>query len=67
MIGHMKTAGHLGRCHLNGRHGDAANAILTAAGYNFRPVLAWLRRLSLLILVAALNAKPRQPAFKSAS
>jgi IS5 family transposase len=28
----MKTHGHLGRCHLNGREGDAANVILTAAG-----------------------------------
>jgi hypothetical protein len=25
VIGHMKTNGHLGRCHLKGRQGDAAN------------------------------------------
>lgn len=25
VIGHMKTDGHLGRCHLKGREGDAAN------------------------------------------
>jgi IS5 family transposase len=40
VIGHMKTDGHLGRYHLKGRAGDAANALLTAVGYNFRLVLA---------------------------
>jgi IS5 family transposase len=29
VIGHMKTDGHLGRCHLKGREGDAANVVLT--------------------------------------
>jgi hypothetical protein len=33
VIGHMKTDGHLGRCHLKGREGDAANVILTAVGH----------------------------------
>jgi hypothetical protein len=45
LIGHMKEEGHLGRCHLKGHAGDAANAILTAAGCNFRRILAWLRML----------------------
>ncbi len=40
MIGHMKAEGHLGRCYLKGTAGDAANAILTAVGHNFRLVLA---------------------------
>jgi transposase, IS5 family len=43
VIGHMKTDGHLGRCYLKGRSGDAANAILSAVGYNLRLVLSWLR------------------------
>jgi hypothetical protein len=43
MIGHMKAEGQLGRCHLKGRAGDAANAVLVAVGYNFRRILAWLR------------------------
>jgi hypothetical protein len=30
----MKADGHLGRCYLKGRDGDAANTILTAVGYN---------------------------------
>jgi IS5 family transposase len=67
VIGHMKTDGHLGRCHLKGRAGDAANAVLTAVGHNLRLVLAWLRELLLAILVALINAHQRQPAFKSAS
>jgi len=34
VIGHIKTDGHLGRCYLKGRAGNAANAVLSAAGYN---------------------------------
>jgi len=67
VIGHMKTDGHLGRCHLKGRAGDAANAILSAVGYNFRLILAWLRALLRLILVVFLYPFERQPPFKSAS
>jgi transposase, IS5 family len=67
VIGHMKTDGHLGRCYLKGRHGDAANAILTAVGYNFRLVLAWLKLLLLSILIALGNAARPQPDLKSAS
>jgi hypothetical protein len=32
----------MGRNYLAGTHGDAANAILAAAGYNFRRLLEWL-------------------------
>jgi transposase, IS5 family len=67
VIGHMKTDGHLGRCHLKGHAGDAANAVLTAVGYNFRLILAWLRALLRLILVVFLYPCELQPAFKSAS
>ncbi len=45
VIGHMKSEGHLGRNYLKARAGDAANAILSAVGYNLRHVLAWLRNL----------------------
>jgi len=48
----MKAEGHLGRCYLKGRAGDAANAILAAVGYNFRRILAWLRLLLRLFLIA---------------
>jgi IS5 family transposase len=52
----MKTDGHLGRCYLKGRQGDAANAILTAVGYNLRLLLAWLRILLRLFLLALWQA-----------
>jgi hypothetical protein len=39
------------------KHGDANNAVLAAAGYNFRRLLRWLRRLLHQIL-AALFARP---------
>jgi IS5 family transposase len=37
-------------------HGDAANAVLPAAGYNFRRLLEWLALL-LSIILAKLTAK----------
>jgi IS5 family transposase len=49
VIGHMKSDGHLGRNYLKGRHGDHANAILAAVGYNFRLILKWLRLLVAMI------------------
>ncbi len=51
----MKAEGHLGRCYLKGRAGDSANTILTAVGYNFRRILAWLRDLLRKILIAILR------------
>jgi transposase, IS5 family len=56
VIGHMKAEGHLGRCYLKGRAGDAANVILSAAGYNLRLVLAWLRMILRVVLLALLQA-----------
>jgi IS5 family transposase len=67
LIGHMKEQGHLGRCYLKGHAGDAANAILTAAGYNFRRILAWLRMLLHLILAVLIAAHPSYPARNPAS
>ena len=66
VIGHMKNEGHLGRCWLKGRSGDAANVVLSAVGYNFRLVLAWLKaflRLFLHALIRALaTTSPLKPA-----
>jgi IS5 family transposase len=67
VIGHMKTDGHLGRCHLKGRDGDAANVVLTAVGHNLRLVLTWLRLLLRLILIALWRSPIGQSAIKSAS
>jgi IS5 family transposase len=55
VIGHLKNDGHFGRCFLKGRHGDAANVILNAVGYNLRLILKWLRAL-LCLFVAAFSA-----------
>jgi IS5 family transposase len=65
----MKTDRHLGRCHLKGREGDAANVVLTAIGHNLRLVLAWLRPLLLLrlILLALCRALALAPELKWAS
>ena len=66
VIGHMKNEGHLGRCYLKGRAGDAANVILTAVGYNLRLVLAWLRAFLRVILHTFIQAlatpSPLKPA-----
>src|SRR5436309_9634799 len=56
IIGHLKAEGHLGRCYLKGRAGDAANVVLSAVGHNFRRVLAWLRDFWRLILSAIIAA-----------
>ena len=66
VIGHMKAEGHLGRCYLKGRSGDAANAILTAVGYNLRRVLAWLRNFLRQILDALSRVLKIQSVIKSA-
>ena len=42
----------MGRNDLVGTHGDAANAVLAAAGYNFRRLLKWLALLLSIILTA---------------
>ncbi len=63
----MKEQGHLGRCYLKGHAGDAANAILTAAGYNFRRILAWIRIFLCLILAAMTTVPKAQPALNPAS
>ena len=55
VIGHTKEEHRMGRNYLAGTHGDAANAVLAAAGYNFRRLLDWLALL-LSAILAALTA-----------
>jgi transposase, IS5 family len=52
VIGHLKAEHRMGRNHLAHASGDAVNAILAAAGYNFRLLLTWLRLLLLKWLAA---------------
>jgi len=47
---------HISRNHLAHRQGDAVNAVLAAAGYNFRLLLGWLAILLRRILSALLAA-----------
>jgi transposase, IS5 family len=42
VIGHLKSEHRMGRNYLWYRQGDAINAVLAAAGYNFRRLLRWL-------------------------
>jgi IS5 family transposase len=67
VIGHLKAEGHLGRCYLKGRTGDAANAILSAVGYNFRRILAWLRILLRLFLIAIMRFSINRSALNPTS
>jgi IS5 family transposase len=54
VIGHAKGEHRMGRNFLKGAHGDSANAVLAAAGYNFRRLLAWLAILWCAIIAAML-------------
>jgi transposase, IS5 family len=56
VIGHAKGEHSMGRNFLKGAHGDAANAVLAAAGWNFRRLLAWLAILWRVLLMAMLAA-----------
>jgi IS5 family transposase len=58
VIGHIKNEHRLGRCHLAHSQGDKINAVLAAAGYNFRLILNWLRNL-LYLFWALIFAPPR--------
>jgi len=57
----MTTDGHLGCNFLKCRHGDKANAVLTAAGYNLRLILNWPRALIHQIFEVILTALSRSP------
>lgn len=67
VIGHMKGDGLLDRNHLAGPEGDAINAILCAAGHNFRLLLAWFREILALILRAVLGARPPSNSMSQAA
>jgi IS5 family transposase len=52
VIGHLKSEHRMGRNYLCYRQADAINAVLAAAGYNFRLLIRWLRLLLFRLLVA---------------
>jgi IS5 family transposase len=58
VIGHIKNEHCMDRNYLAHSSGDAINAVLAAAGYNFRLLLNWLSlllRLCLVILFAQIR------------
>lgn len=61
VFGHLKSDGLLERNHLKGAEGDAVNAILVAAGYNLRLLIAWLKQLLAFLIVIVLSSPPKQP------
>src|SRR5215217_3148177 len=65
-IGHLKNEHRMGRNYLAGRAGDAANAVLAAAGYNFGLLLRWLALL-LRIVLAVLAASSHSNSTIAAS
>ena len=62
VIGHLKAEHRRGRNYRWFGQGDANNAILAAAGYNFRRLICWLRLLLRQILSALLAEPPINPA-----
>ena len=52
VIGHLKAEHRMSRNHLAHHAGDATNAVLAAAGYNFHLLLRWLQRLLSMFLAA---------------
>ena len=52
VIGHLKAEHRMGRNYLAHHAGDAANAVLAAAGYNFHLLLRWLELVLPRFLVA---------------
>jgi transposase, IS5 family len=63
VIGHAKGEHRMGRNYLAGPAGDAINAVLAAAGYNFRRLLAWVA----VLLFAFLFAMARPAASQNQS
>jgi transposase, IS5 family len=61
VIGHVKNEHRMNRNHLAHTQGDRINAILAAAGYNFRLLLNWLRDLLCLLLAVIFTQQKLQP------
>ena len=67
VIGHTKNEHRMDCNYLKGSQGDAIHAVLAAAGYNFRRLVAWLRRLLRVWLAALLAANPQRNPAPSAA
>ena len=60
VIGHLKAEHRMGRNYLVHHAGDAVNAVLAAAGYNFHLLLRWLE----LLLYNSWRLKKQRPPFQ---
>lgn len=60
VIRHLKNEHRMDRNYLAGKQGDAVNALLAAAGYNFSLLLKWLRQLLCLIAALIGTFRPKQ-------
>lgn len=67
VIDHFKTEGHMDRNLSKARHGDHANAVLTATGHNLRLVHKWLSATPRRILKAIRADADTRSAFNPAS
>ena len=56
VIGHLKEDHRMGRNYLAHRAGDAINAVLAAAGYNFSLLLKWIAAFLCALIVAVFAA-----------
>lgn len=65
VIGHLKAEHRMGRNYLAHRSGDAINAVLAAAGYNFSLLLKWLKLLFALIAAAIIAESHHRLQVKS--
>jgi len=63
-IGHAKSDHRMGRCDLKGLTGDAINAVLAAAGSNFRKLLRLLPHAGWERVVLDLWTRPAHPASR---
>ena len=66
VIGHLKAEHRMGRNYLAHRMGDAINAILAAAGYNFRLLRRFLAQLLLRLIQIWLFGLTQRPQAISA-
>ena len=66
IIGHMKSDHRMSRNHYQGESGDAINALLSAAGFNLRKLLAFFLRWILQAFSALIFAGRKSYATKYA-
>ena len=66
IIGHLKSDHRMNRNHYQGQSGDAVNALLSAAGFNLRKLLAFFLRLILQAFSALIFARHKSYATKYA-